>query len=265
MPKLAETQLRFRDAVVRGDMQHVDFLASLLVGGRSPEKRLIVHQRNYRRSLVDALLVKFPATGWLLGTQLLTEAATRFIREYPPQAPCIAEFGDGFPNFLSQCPAAVCAPYVREFAELEWYVGTVAIAVGGVPVTLEELSSIQADALPDTLLELQPGLRYLKTSWPVDELMELYLSETVPDRFELSPAEVDIEVRGARGEFHFSRLDPAEATFRKAIFEGHCIGDAAESALEVNAGFDPGKGLVALVNGGLIQAIRKGPDESSRL
>jgi len=257
MPTLAETQLRFRDAVVHGDLQHVSSLASLLVGGRSPEKRLIVHQRNYRQSLVDALLTKFPATGWLLGTQTLTEAAIRFIRVRPPQAPCIAEFGAGFPDFLSQSPAAVHAPYVREFAELEWYVGKVAIAVSGVPVTLKEVSTIQAEALPDTLLELQPGLHYLSTLWPVDELMELYLSETVPEHFELLPAKVRLEVRGARGEFHFSRLDPAEATFRKAISEGHPIGDVAESALEVDAGFDPGRGLVALVDAGLIQAIRK--------
>src|SRR5262245_60809902 len=265
MPTLAETQLRFRDAVVQGDMRHVSSLASLLVGGRSPEKRLMVHQRNYRQSLVDALLGKFPATGWLLGTQMLTEAASRFIREYPPQAPCIAEFGAGFPDFLYHSPAAVRAPYVREFAELEWQVGKVAIAVSAVPVTLEELSSIEAEALPDTLLELQPGLHYLSTSWPVDELLKLYLSETAPESFELSSAEVRLEVRGARGEFHFSRLDPAEATFREAIFGGHSIGDAAESALAVNAGFDPGKELVALVDTGLIKAIRRARHESSRL
>jgi hypothetical protein len=196
MPTLAEIQLRIRDAVVQGDTEHGGSLASLLVGGRSPEKRLIVHQRNYRQSLIDALRIKFPATGWLLGTQLLTEAATRFICRYPPQAPCIAEFGAGFPDFLSQCPAAMRAPYVKEFAELEWYVGKVAIAVSGIPVTVEELSSIDTGALPDTLLELQPGLHYLTAPWPVDELMKLYLSENVPDRFELSPAEVRIEVRG---------------------------------------------------------------------
>jgi hypothetical protein len=68
MPTLAETQLHFRNAVVQGHRQGVAFLASLLIGGGSPEKRLIVHQRNYRQSLVDALLIKFPAMGWLLGT-----------------------------------------------------------------------------------------------------------------------------------------------------------------------------------------------------
>jgi len=257
MLTLAELQLHFRNAVVQGDAQHVGSLASLLVGGFSPEKRLIIHQRNYRQSLVDALLIRFPATGWLLGTQPLTEAATRFIRECPPQAPCIAEFGAGFPDFLSQCPVAERAPYVREFAELEWYVGKVAIAVGDMPASVEELSSIDPEALPDTRLELQPGLHYLTASWPVDNLMELYLNETVPDRFELSPAEVCIEVRGARGEFQLNRLDPAEAKFRRAISEGDSIGDAADAALEVNALFDPGKGLAALVAAGLIKAIRR--------
>src|SRR5262245_4000743 len=131
------------------------------------------------------------------------------------------------------------------------------IAVSSPTVAVEALSSIDAEALPDTLLELQPGLHYLSASWPVDELMELYLSESVPDRFELSPAEVRIEVRGARGEFQFWRLDPAEATFRKAISEGYSIGDAADAALEVSAGFDPGKALATLIACGLIKAIRK--------
>lgn len=257
MPTLAETQLHFRNAVVQADTQHVTSLASLLVGGGNPEKRLIVHQRNYRQSLVDALLIKFPATGWLLGTQLLADAATRFIREYPPQTPCIAEFGGQFPDFLSQCPLSVRAPYVREFAELEWYIGKVAIAVSGLPVTVEELSTIETEALPDALLELQPGLHYLSASWPVDEVMKLYLSENVPDRFELSPAEVRIQVHGARGDFHLCRLDPAEARFREAISEGYSIGNAADAALEVSAGFDPGSALVALIAAGLITGIRK--------
>ena len=257
MRSLAETQLRFRNAVVQADRHQVASLASLLVGGGNPEKRLIVHQRNYQRSLVEALLTKFPATGWLLGTQHLADAAIRFVREYPPQAPCIAEFGAGFPDFLSRCPQSVRAPCAAKFAKLEWYIGKVAIAVSGMPITFEELSGIDADALSDTLLELQPGLHYLSAFWPVDELMKLYLSENVPDRFELSPAEVHIEVRGARGEFQLSRLEPAEVAFRKAVSEGCSIENAAGAALEVSSGFDPGSALVALIATGLVTGIRK--------
>jgi hypothetical protein len=255
MPTLAETQSRFRDAVVEGTAQQIAPLAPLLVGGRDPAKRLIVHQRNYQTSLVDALLVKFSASGWLVGTPFLTEAARRFVREHPPQTPCIAEYGEAFPDFLSVCPGAERVPYLCEFAELEWHVGHVAIAIDRPPVAGEEFSAIEADALPDTLLALQPGLRYLHASWPVDELMKLYLTEMAPDQFDLSPADVWIEVRGARGEFHFTRLDVADFTFRRSVLEGRSIGEAAECALDVNAAFDPGQALGSLIAACLVSAI----------
>ena len=110
MSRLAEIQSYFRTAVVDGDTRSV---SHVLIGGCDPEKRLTVHQRNYQASLIDSLLVKFPATGWLIGTPLLTEAAKHFAREHPPQAPCIAEYGAAFPDFLARCPETQRLPYLR--------------------------------------------------------------------------------------------------------------------------------------------------------
>jgi hypothetical protein len=261
MPRLADIQIHFRDAVIAGDFQQI---APWLVGGRDPEKRLAVHQRNYQTSLVDALLVKFPATGWLIGTPFLSEAARRFVCEHPPQAPCIAEYGTMFPDFLRRCPGTERLPYLREFVQLEWNVGQVSIAVDHAPLSNADFSTIEASALPDVRLILQPGLRYLHASWPVDELMQLYLTDTAPAQFDLSPADVCIEVRGARGEFQIDRLDVADFTFRKSVSEGGSIGDAADCALDVNPGFDPGRALRALIAEGLIVAIkRNGTGENS--
>ena len=191
----------------------------------------------------------------MIGTPLLTEAAKHFAREHPPQAPCIAEYGAAFPDFLARCPETQRLPYLRKFAQLEWYVGQVSIAVDDAPVSGKEFSIIDAGALPETVLMLQSGLHYIEASWPVDELMKLYLTEKVPDYFELSPADVWIEVRGARGEFQLNRLDAANFTFRKSVLGGRSIGDAAESALDINPGFDPGQALAALIAEGLITAI----------
>jgi Putative DNA-binding domain len=249
MPTLAEIQSYFRNAVIDGDKWQV---APMLVGGCEPEKRLAVHQRNYETSLVDALLVKFPATVWLIGTPALTEAARNFIRKHPPQAPCIAEYGTGFPDFLSRCLGAERVPYLKDFAELEWIVGQVAIAVNAAPISGEVLLRIATEALPHTRLTLQPGLRYMTASWPVDELLKLYLTETAPDQLELAPADVWIEVRGARGQFQFDRLAPGDFTFRTAVLEGYSIAEAAEGALEVDNGFDPAQALAALIASGLI-------------
>jgi len=257
VPGLAEIQSRFRDAVVVGS--GIEKIAPWLTGACDPQKRLTVHRRNYQTSLVDALLVKFPATGWLIGTPLLTEAARHFIQEHPPEAACIAEYGAAFPDFLAQFPRAEHLLYLREFAQLEWSIGQVSIAIATPPIDNDEFSKIDAQALPDALLILQPGLRYRHVSWPVDELIKLYLTETVPDQFDLSPAELFMEVYGARGNFHLSRLDAVEFIFRKSVSEGLSLGDAAERALDVNATFDPGGALSSLIAAGLITEIKQPP------
>jgi hypothetical protein len=184
MRRLAEVQSDFRNAVVDGS---TDRISQILVGGVHPEKRLAIHQRNYQASLTDSLLTRFPATHWLLGTRVISDAAKRFARECPPQAPCIAEYGSDFPDFLGRCVSHL--PYVRDFAQLEWFVGKAAIAVGE-----------------------ETGLHYLHSSWPVDELFTIYLTDNAPDEFRLSPVDVWLEIRGARGEFQLNRLSmPSKA------------------------------------------------------
>lgn len=260
MPALAEMQWMFRDAVVEGEPNAVMSIAPYLVGGSNPAKRLAIHQRNYRQSLIEALLVKFPATGWLMGTAFLIEAAERFVRDHPPLAPCIAEFGSDFPAFLSSCPRTERAPYLKDFADLEWRIGQVAISVDHPSKEAEHLLGVDPDALPNLRLELQPGLCFLQPGWPVDELMGMYLSDTAPDRLNLSPAAVWIEIRGARGQFHMTRLDAAEFIFRKSIADDQSIGVAAESALDCNADFDPGRALASLISAGLVTAVAAQPD-----
>jgi hypothetical protein len=252
MSALAEVQSHFRNALIDCDVGQI---APIVIGGREPEKRLAIHQRNYETSLVDALLVKFPATGWLIGTSFLTGAALRFVHEHPPQAPCIAEYGTAFPDFLSKHPGAEPTLYLRNFAELEWCIGQVAIAVDALSISGDAFSNVAPDVLLNTRLALQPGLRYLKASWPVDELMKLYLTQTAPNHLELAPVDVWIEVRGARGEFQLNRLDAANFIFRKSASEGRSIGEAAELALDVDDTFDPGQALAALLAGGFALQI----------
>jgi Putative DNA-binding domain len=247
VPSLADTQLRIRHVVVDGDAAGIP---SQLIGGRDPGRRLAIHQRHYRSSLLAVIRTRFPATAWLLGTPLLDEAARQFVRQHPPAAPCIAEYGEKFPRFLSNYPGAARLPYLYSFAELEWHLSQVAVAVDRPTLAFETFSRFDVNTLMDTRLALQPGLRYLYASWPVDDLMKLYLSEAAPSEYRLAPADVWLEVRGARGEFQINRLDLAEFVFRKAIWEGQSIGASAERALDIDSGFDVGRAFTALVGSG---------------
>src|SRR6202011_4331879 len=122
------------------------------------------------------------------------------------------------------------------------------------------LAALKTSAVPNAVLRLQPGLRYFVAPWPVDELMTLFLTERAPNEFVLNPAQIRLQIRGARGEFRIERLSEGMFVFRSKIAEGASIGAAAEQALDTDPSFDAAHALSALVAEGL----RIGGNKSTR-
>jgi len=187
---LADIQAGIRDALVDGNSAAV---APALLGGSRPEHRLAIHQRHYVASLTRALVDRFPATVWLVGSELVTHVSTSFIREHPPSRPCVAEYGDGFPRYLGAHPAAGSLPYLAQFAELEWHLGRLALAT-----------------------EESPNVRCIHLGWSLDELISLYLTDTAPDAYSLRQEDVWLEIRGLRGELQMNRLSDEQFVRRVA-------------------------------------------------
>ena len=190
MLTLADIQAGIRDAVVDGNAAAV---APVLLGGTHPEHRLAIHQRHYMASLTRALVERFPATVWLVGSELVTHAATSFVRQQPPSKPCIAEYGEDFPRYLAAHPATQSLPYLAQFAELEWHLGRLALAT-------DESANVQ----------------HLHLEWSLDELIGLYLTDTAPDEYTLRLEDVWLEIRGLRGELQMNRLTAEEYAYQVA-------------------------------------------------
>jgi hypothetical protein len=184
MLTLADVQAGIRNAVVDGDGAAV---AGVLVGGTHPEYRLAIHRRHYQASLTRALVERFPATVWLVGSELVTHVATCFVQEHPPSRPCIAEYGEGFPRYLGANPSAASLPYLALFAELEWHLGRLALAT-----------------------DASANVQYIHFGWSLDELIGFYLTDTAPDEYALRQEDVWLEIRGLRGELQLNRLTSEE-------------------------------------------------------
>ena len=187
MCSLADIQTGLRDALVKGDNVAV---APLLRGGVHPQHRLAIHQRHYATTLTRALVERFPATVWLVGSELVTHAARSFIRRHPPSTPCIAEYGETFPGF----PGANTLPYLSQFAELEWHLGRLALAT-----------------------DESPHVHCVRLDWALDELITIYLTDSQPEQFALRREEVWVEIRGLRGELQMTRLSEAEVVTRHGV------------------------------------------------
>lgn len=249
---LADLQHRMRDALIASGGAD---LAGVLRGGRHPERRFAIHRRHVESSLTSALVGRFPATGWLVGGHRIEAAARAYMHRFPPAAPCIAEYGETFPEFLATWPDTAHLRYLQDFAALDWHVGRVAIEVTGPAFDRSALVGVDAEALPLMAVGLQPGLHYQGTHWDLDGLLRQFFADDPAERWHLQEEEVYLEVRGARGAFQLSRLDPATFTFREALMVGSSLGTAATAATAVDPTFDPGVALLALLDERLVVAL----------
>jgi hypothetical protein len=253
MHRLDDLQRSFARAMTSGDGAA---LAAEL-GDACAESRLAIHLRHYETSLAGALLDKFPACAWLLGTSLVRDAARAFVRARPPREPCIAEYGLDFPAFLADHEVTRALPYVETFAALELAVAQVSIEVSRPPLAWSALARLGPERLLDATLVLQPGLRYVHSPWRVDDLMAMYLSGTEPERFVLEQSPAHIEVKGTRGDVRLARLDGATFLFRAELAAGGTIAGAADAALESTSTFDAGAALRDLVEAGLVVVVHE--------
>ena len=256
MPSLAEVQQLMRDAVVKGD---ANGMAALVAGGGDAGRRLAIHQRHYRASLVAALMGRYKATAWLMGSEAVERAAATFIREHPPVAPCIAEYGEAFPEYLSRHVTTNRAPYLAAFATLDWHLGRLAVAVDRPAVARAVWAALPPAGLVDLTVTCQPGLYYFTADRPIDELMRLYLTDAAPDRLALAETRAWVEVRGNRGSLTFARLSAGEFAFRKAAHTSAPLGRAVEQAFAADDRFDPSAALANLIDAHLVTDLDVAP------
>lgn len=252
MPSLAEFQRRMRDAVVLGD---VTAMAALLCAGdRDAAKRADIHRRHYHTSLVTAVMGRFPATAWLIGSPALEAAAVGFVRAHPPTVPCIAEYGERFPTWLAGYVDVPRVPYGEAFAALDWQLGRLAVSVDAPAMDPSRIASLAPDDLAAAVLTLQPGTYYAKAEWSIDILMQTFLREPGGEHSTVVSQPVWLEARGSRGVVSIGRLSEAEWEFRSAIQQARPIGVAAERAWQFDSRFDPGVALANMFTATLVAA-----------
>jgi hypothetical protein len=243
---LAEAQAQFRAALNPGAV-----VPSTLI---FPE-RLSIYRRHHVESLARHLRGRYPTVEWLLGTPRMTEAITAFVGEVPPRTPCMAEYGFEFIDFLSGQDVTRAVPYAADVAALDWHLGDVAVAIELPSLPISSLASVAAETLPDLRLTLQPGIGYVTSDWPVDELIWLRLRDDPAARPAFLRQRVSIEVRGARGSFRLARLDRAVLEFRAALLAGETIGHAVQRGVEESPGLDVPAALATLFAEGLVTGL----------
>ena len=251
MPALPELQASFLRAMFGPD--EPELLETIVGDGLLPAARLQIYRHHVLTSLTNVLQATFPVICRLVDERFFRYAADAYIRQYPPEAPCLFEYGAHFPAFLAAFPPCHHLAYLADVARLEWAMNAALHAEVRVPLDPAELGGLAPHEVAQLTFQFDPSVTLLDSPWPIDQIWRVnQASAERHAHVDLNEAGVSLEIRRWEDDVGFRRLDPAIYTFRTTLATGHALARAAEAALAASQGFDCVAALHALLTDGVL-------------
>jgi hypothetical protein len=251
MPALRELQSAFLRAMFGPD--EPELLEAIVGDGLLPAARLQIYRHHVLTSLTDVLQATFPVICRLVDERFFRYAADAYMRQYPPEAPCLFEYGAYFPAFLAAFPACRHLEYLADVARLEWALNTALHAEVRAPLDPAELGGLAPHDVAQLTFQFDPSVTLLDSPWPIDQIWRVnQADEEVYAPLDLNEGGVSLEIRRWEDDVGFRRLDPAIYTFRSTLAAGHALARAAEAALGASQEFDCVAALHELLTDGVV-------------
>ena len=251
MLALHELQAAFLRAMLGPDESQ---LLEVIVGdGLPPAARLQIYRHHVLTSLTDVLQMTFPVICRLVDERFFRYAADAYIRQYPPEDPCLFEYGKHFPLFLATFPPCRDLVYLADVARLEWALHTAWHAEGCAPLDPAELGRLAGHEVAQLTFQFDPSVTLLRSPWPIDQIWRMnQAEEKVEATLDLREEDICLEIRRWDDDVGFRRLAPTTALFRTTLAAGQPLAEAAEAALVADEAFDCVVALHELLTDGIV-------------
>jgi hypothetical protein len=225
---LLELQQDFRRHLLGGPAPAL--FPAILADGLSAEARLQIYRNHVTLSLREALRTTFPVTQRLVGDAFFAGMARQFIAAHPPLSPCLSEFGGALPDFIATFPPAAGLPYLPDVARLEWALNEAWHS--GVEPALDAaaLAAIDPADLAGASLVLQPSLRLLTSTWPVEAIWRANQPGQDGSGIDLAAGGCELFVWREEDDAVFRSIAPEVAVFVRCLQAGGVFHAAFELA-----------------------------------
>lgn len=213
-------------------------------------QRLLIHQRHMRTSLTAALRNRFPAVVKLVGDGFFAFLAAQFIAGRPPTDPRVARYGDGLPDFLAGFEAARDYPWLPDVARIENAAAVVAEAPVRTPLDPSRLADVAPDRAADLTFTWNPAVCLVASDLPAALLWRVAREGGLDTQIDMENAGPTRLLICRVGDAIEARdLTTADFAFRKALANGHSLGEAVVAA---GAGFDLATTFAAVLGDGCV-------------
>lgn len=233
--ELRDMQSRLRAAVLgSGD----GALGALLRADENIAARVAVHRHTVRRSLVEVLAAAYPVSRRIVGEAIFAQLADRFVVAAPPSVPQLSAYGGAFAAFIAHADIGQRLPYLADVARLEWARAEAYFAADAPALDFARLAALPPEDIETTRLHLHPASRLVASAFPIQRIWQVNQPEVaaVPE-IDLGVAETVIITRK---DHHVATraIAAGDRAFLTAIANGGTLGEAADSAVRIDAAFD---------------------------
>ena len=256
----AQLQRLFAEAIVLGDAPIPATVRR--ASGPAYASRFGVYRNNVITGLIKAVAARYPVVRKLLWDDAFNRVAHRYVTAEPPRSPVMAEYGDGFPQFLRNVGQCAAADYLADVAELEAARTRAYHAADAVPLPRDALAALAPEDLPDLRLTLHPSVVLLQSRFPVVSIWEANrqdndntIREWKPECALIARPRLQVEVRPLSTGVH---------AFVAALAGGQTVGAAIAPGEASGPEFDLGECFSALIAADIVigLALPKSPPDA---
>lgn len=138
--------------------------------GRPAPKRFATYRNNVTVSLIEALRSMFPAVEALIGAEPFRDLARAYLRAHPPTSPVLAQYGDGFADFIGRDPRLDRLAFLPDVARLERAWLDAYHEADAQPLDPATLGEVAEEQWPEVRFVAHPAARLVRSSFPVVDL-----------------------------------------------------------------------------------------------
>ncbi len=235
MPSLA----RFQESFVRG------LTAAAPLPGIFATPAFAVYRNTWRKALVDALRDAYPVVAALIGPDAFQALALEFIGKRAAPSPILANWGEGFAEFIAAHSLNIDVPYLADAARLERLATEAHLGPDADPLEPTRFVELREEAM-DEDIALHPAARF---GWFETPAVTIWEAHQGPDQLQSFAPDWVPEgalVTRPQGRVVVTRID--RETYR--LLAGIRAGEALLTAADATGNADVTASLLLLAKTG---------------
>ena len=143
----------------------------------TPAESLGIYRGNVVGNLTNTLTLIYPVCCQLVGEKFFKATALKFIDQFPCLSPDLGDYGEQFPDFLSNFEPVKHLPYLPDVARLEWYWHRIFCGENTKGLDFPALGKIPQERWGELIFYLPKNSVLLESVYPIHRIWQVNQSD----------------------------------------------------------------------------------------